>query len=824
MTFQSLISGIPDELPLIITLLSSPSRHNRIIGNRLAEGNLVKFYLSRSVKNKGQAAAVLNLFLAVFFIAVLGIFSVELSRYMLARDQLKDCVAAAALCCQTTLASTGAPNNSSNQNAAQQAALNLFQQNSILGQILSSSILVSTPSGQSTPDFELEPGEAQICFQFLDPITRLPVNSSSGLQNTSSTSSSGTFIQAIGAYSYVPVFGKFIGLGNAQFACEATANSGIPQLDLVFVYDVSGAQNEQTPTTDVQRLWNTPYGIDYLLPSPVGSPPTTSITGGPLAPFCVPSTPTPNYDVNPTTPQNLNNGQSCSSPLLEYTEQSGAATQQLTGAQAYAAPPGNYPYNGQIYVLPISISGWSGNAYAPAANINAPGVIPIALSDYIAYPIVSMTGQPYYKLLPPAGSSPYTADYIIYVAKNSGLGSAWLSHRQTSYILSNSGSSGNAQLTVALGGGSAFASAGPYPVPTGPTAPIGANSNSAVASVLAGSTYDSYGHTFTDIVTNIDNNLTFKNATVSANGNTYKFPSLGALVEASRGNLESLNTAQAAGLNLTALGLSQSDLQSGYYAAYVQAALASIQPMNTVANSTVAFMNQLAQVSDIHFGCLTFNDYTGTNASSTAPPGGITAPNNIASNYTDSSINTNPDGTIGYTTTNTYSMPDILLNPTGNTTQSAIANVLPTIHTWGNCNVANALNAALGELNPQIVGSSTPSPARPSANKAIILITSQAPNVGLNGDTGVSALKDALAQAQLANQAGIPIYCVSIAQSSSDDTNEDAAYNDNNGGIAATAGNGSKYYRIDWSNSTASQSALTSAFANIARRLVCVIH
>ncbi len=789
----------------------------------------------KSIRAKGIAGSVLNLLFALAVMTV-GLFSVELNRYLLARDQLKGDLEAAALCCQTTLTSTGTPATTSSQTAAQQAGLNIFQQNSILGESLSMANMVSLSPGQTSPQFDVQPGEAQICFMFLDPITRLPINNSSGAQNISlPTYPAGTLIQAVGAYSYRPFFGQFIGLGNASFTLQTSVNSGIPQLDLVFVYDVSGAENTQTPVTYLQRFWHNPYGIDYLIPSPLGTTPPGIMTGGPQWPFC--TTNAPLEGPNPTTPQNLDNGLNCMQPLLKYSEKSGSATQLLTGAQANAAPPGNYPPPVYIWCL-------QGN-YPTIGNIPyympcypGPQAVLIPLANYYA---VSTAAMPFYS--PTNGfilGAPYCGptnltDYIVYVANGTGLPPTTPPGINQTMGFSTVSSTSNYQAhikwqngttsTVTLGGGSSYGAISNAPPPTGPHPAVDPNTGgSTVASLLSGFSYSTYGTYFTHTVPNIDNNPTFNSFSVQYNGKTYKFPSLAALVEASLGNLESAATAQAAGLNLGAMGLSQSDLQSGYYAAYMQGALASIQPMNTVASATIAFMNQIATVSDAHFGCLTFNDYVGSNASSTAPPSNTPAPHNLASDYSDSSMNTNPDGTVGASITNTYLLPDILLDPNGNTTQSTITNVLPTIHTWGNCGVASALQAALFELNPQLSGNPSGNVARPSANKAIVLITTQAPNVGLNGDTGPSALSDALSMAKLAHKSGIPIYCVSIAQSQTDETSENAAYNDNNGGITAVAGCGGRYYHVNWSNPATTQTALTSAFANIARQLVCVVH
>jgi hypothetical protein len=296
--------------------------------------------LNSTLKNKGQAASVFSLLFA-FAVLMIGFMAVEISRYCLACDQLKGILEATALCCQTSLQSTGNANDLGNESVAQQLALKILQQNSILGQPLSSAIIIPPTDQQSVPQFDVPPGETQICFQFLDPLTHLPSNSSGNIQNTSSAQSFGTLIRVTGAHGYMPFFTQLVGLGAAELTVQTSVTSGIPNLDLVLVYDVSGAENQQTPVTYFQRYWHDPYGVSYVLPSPTGTPPTNTAPGGPLGPFCITSV--PNQGPNPLMPMFLDNGKKCSSPQLNYSELSGNATQLLTGAQAYAAPPGNYP-------------------------------------------------------------------------------------------------------------------------------------------------------------------------------------------------------------------------------------------------------------------------------------------------------------------------------------------------------------------------------------------------------------------------------------------------------------------------------------------------
>src|ERR1700722_401846 len=103
----------------------------------------------------------------------IAMFCFELSRYFLSRDQLKTNTEAAALCCETALVSSGDPSNAANQTTAVNTALTLFQQNSILGASMANASVPGasdgTPGGVAT-ELAPGPGQAQICFQFLDPI------------------------------------------------------------------------------------------------------------------------------------------------------------------------------------------------------------------------------------------------------------------------------------------------------------------------------------------------------------------------------------------------------------------------------------------------------------------------------------------------------------------------------------------------------------------------------------------------------------------------------------------------------------------------------
>ncbi|PWU01109.1 MAG: hypothetical protein C5B53_03265, partial [Candidatus Melainabacteria bacterium] len=152
----------------------------------------------------------LNLLMSVFVLLLLGVFAWELSLYLLAKDQLKTCVEVAALTCETTLCSSGDVNN---KPIAIATAYNLFCRNTILG-----NSLAGTPPPVTLPsDLNPGPGEASICFRFLDPVTRSDLNV---------IGPAGAIIEADGAYCYQPIFGRFLGLSNVTFTVLVSAQAG----------------------------------------------------------------------------------------------------------------------------------------------------------------------------------------------------------------------------------------------------------------------------------------------------------------------------------------------------------------------------------------------------------------------------------------------------------------------------------------------------------------------------------------------------------------------------------------------------------------------
>ncbi len=198
-------------------------------------------FLKTTVRRpSGQSFIVLALVLSIVLLGPLALLGFEIARYCLVHQQLQACVESAALAGAATIASSNTTDPTTTQNAAMATALNMFKNNSILGQSLANTTQSST--------YPLQPSgnQASVYFQFLDPVTRQAVNLGS---------TNGKILQVTGAFGFVPIFQKFVGLGSSYVAA-ATSNGGLPMLDLVLCFDISASMDDFTPISIVDRYSN----------------------------------------------------------------------------------------------------------------------------------------------------------------------------------------------------------------------------------------------------------------------------------------------------------------------------------------------------------------------------------------------------------------------------------------------------------------------------------------------------------------------------------------------------------------------------------------
>lgn len=310
--------------------------------------------------------------------------------------------------------------------------------------------------------------------------------------------------------------------------------------------------------------------------------------------------------------------------------------------------------------------------------------------------------------------------------------------------------------------------------------------------------------TVTDIVVNLDENDVFGG--YSSNG--YNFPTLGSLVEAARGNLENITVANAANLDLTALGVTP---QAGYYQEYWKQALQHRHPLYDAQLSSANFFQILNNAVNAHFGFVGFSSDENTSYNEPA-----------IGNPQSHTFTSPPTGQIPTSGNVNTPIPYVQLNPgTGSAFSNfgTIMNYLPPNNPPAapqlTANGGTDINGALNEAMAMLTRPSAPdswsygqSRNRTGARRAIVLFTDGLPN----GNTGAFGSANGQAIATQCGLRNIPIYCVGLAQIPSLTTAMNNALQpiaDNSGG---------KFYFIPPGTGQAAQ--LDRAFSDIARSLV----
>lgn len=272
----------------------------------------------------------LGLVLAVFVILSIGLFGFEINRMEVAREQLRAACDAASLSAAAALASSDNVDPTAAQEAAINTGLNTFQQNMIVGRLMTDAALAVSSSDIPSPN------QALLFFQFLDP--------HNNNQPVPLGDPNGKIIKVEGIYGLVPAFANFLGL--REMPVHTTSSGGVPQLDVALCFDVSASIDDQTPVTFVRRQWNAAQGkINYIIPpTQVGAP------AGPLAQgriFDIIGPPAIGSSVDGVYPQNLSDANTPGKntyPLnfSEVRNRTGSAP-GLRGATNAGSPPGNCP-------------------------------------------------------------------------------------------------------------------------------------------------------------------------------------------------------------------------------------------------------------------------------------------------------------------------------------------------------------------------------------------------------------------------------------------------------------------------------------------------
>ncbi len=208
-------------------------------------------------KPAGASFVALVLVVAFFVVLPLSMLGFELSRFMLMQQQLHNVTDAAALAGTAAMA-TSNPNFTlaQNETIAMQVAADTFIQNSIL-QTAFNTNNVTANLNQNQNQNPPQPYNATLNITLLDrngsPVT------------TGSTAAATMRVEGI--YSDSPIFvGNLLSIARVETA-YAASNGGLPQLDVILCFDISGSMDDQTPVYFVNRYYDGISTVQYLMVS-----------------------------------------------------------------------------------------------------------------------------------------------------------------------------------------------------------------------------------------------------------------------------------------------------------------------------------------------------------------------------------------------------------------------------------------------------------------------------------------------------------------------------------------------------------------------------
>lgn len=272
-------------------------------------------------RQTGQSLIILIFVLAFLILGVAGMFTFEISRANLAREQLRSACQAAALAGAATLASSDLSDTAHAQTDAMSAALIVFRKNFVIGNPLTG----ATQSGTLAPLFENKTtGASMVFFELLDP------NADNAVVQIGDPN--GKVLRVTASFGLTPSFGQYLGLSTLPI--EGIASAGVPQLDLVLCFDVSGSIDDQTPVTFVKRYWGSSGETRYDAIETRSGSPAGAIAQGTI--FNIIGPPATGSGLNANYPQDLSAaGSGCSYPL--------SFSASLRGSKNTGSPPGDHP-------------------------------------------------------------------------------------------------------------------------------------------------------------------------------------------------------------------------------------------------------------------------------------------------------------------------------------------------------------------------------------------------------------------------------------------------------------------------------------------------
>lgn len=199
-----------------------------------------KFYRS----NRGQSLIMIASLIGLTILPLLAVFTFEVARVYLFKQELQNACDASSLAAVATLASADNTNPTLAHQNAIEAGLGVFKKNFVGGKSLNHVVKVD-----SVGTLTAAPGEAKVFYQFLNPLTN-------AIEDISSPNAK--VVKTYGTFGGLLSFGKYIGI--SSLAVNAVSTGQVPQFDVVVCFDVSGSMDDQTNVTCVKRKWDPTLG------------------------------------------------------------------------------------------------------------------------------------------------------------------------------------------------------------------------------------------------------------------------------------------------------------------------------------------------------------------------------------------------------------------------------------------------------------------------------------------------------------------------------------------------------------------------------------
>lgn len=745
-------------------------------------------------RSSGQGVIGLSALIGLIMIPLIGIFAFEVARYQYGVQQLQANADSAALAGAAMLVTSRYQKPSQRlqrfrdaETAAENAFKSTFantsgQLNVILGNTLTSSVNVGV-NGTLTMG-----GQAGNCTFKVEAIN--PAN----LQVVQPTDNNAKAIRFSALFTGRPTFGRFLGL-NSLVPIYSRSTAGVPILDVVVCFDVSGSMDDSTRVSFVNRR--------FTIPEPqktnIGNLYNTYIQAKTALDNYKAGNSSPGYDQLYCNNTLYANALIAWDNYIRYRSEQALAVGKLEYAQVMCGTLGDCLFQ------PLNPNGSSANV-----------LFPQSLNIINVHKLQSPPGNP---------QLPYFNCRERYFQET-----------------------GDASALQPGPGGTSVA-------PCAPQGVAGAPSNFLCAC-------PPHAGGITDLVAHIDSQVnnpnlqqplfgglgamplgpgarfTYVKRRQPYKGNAYVFDGIGYVVEAARGNLEPQRFNQLKD-SVFKNNIAQAELpaqgQAGYQAAYQEMASLFCQPIGSTVDALENFYQALQGAgSDVNFGLVAYETRSGPPGRTEVPMSDIADRDSNVPNC-EFDVNCSSPGPAGPRQRPVLQMAlaplkdaatDLIPDPTDATKPNLTVNecfetyLLPLRAT----NIAASLKEALSILQN--------SPRRAFARQVIVLITDGIATRDINGNISqTQGYIDSRAQAGIANQAGIPVFTIGVAQNPAVLALQVPFLGDESTpapqGLATISGNGARYFSVNEASLTAATggqvNAISQAFLQVARSLVQLI-